>query len=57
VFMVSTSTLVVSCSITFVVVAWKSVDGCGCSVCGMCVIWIVVLAVVATCSPAAGDEP
>jgi hypothetical protein len=33
------------------------VDGCGCSVCGMCVVWIVVLAVVGTFSPTAYDEP
>jgi hypothetical protein len=57
VFMVSTSALVVGCSIGSVVVVWKSVDGCGCSVCGMCVVWIVVLAVVGTFSPAAYDEP
>jgi hypothetical protein len=33
------------------------VDGCGCSVCGMCVAWVVVWAVLGTCSSAAWDEP
>jgi hypothetical protein len=46
VFRASTSVLVVGCSVGSVVVAWRFVDGSGCSVCGMCmvsmVVWVVV---------------
>jgi hypothetical protein len=38
VFMASTSAWVVGCSVGSVVVAWKSIDGYGWSVCGMCVV-------------------
>jgi hypothetical protein len=33
------------------------VAACGCNVCGMCVTWVVVWAVVGTCSSTAWDEP
>jgi hypothetical protein len=42
VFMASTSVWVVRCSIGSAVVAWRFVDGCGWSVCSMCVVWMVV---------------
>jgi hypothetical protein len=38
VFMTSTSTWVVGYFTGSVVVAWKSVDGCRWSICGMCVV-------------------
>jgi hypothetical protein len=50
VFDVSTSAWVASWSVGFVA-------GCGCNVCGMCVTWVVVWAVVGTCSSTAWDEP
>jgi hypothetical protein len=33
------------------------VDGCRCSICGMCMAWVVLWTVVGTCSLAAWDEP
>jgi hypothetical protein len=57
VFSASTSVCTASCSIGSVAVIWRFVDGCGCSVCGMCVAWVVVWAVVRTCSSATWDEP
>jgi hypothetical protein len=36
VFMMSTSTWAVDCSIESAIAAWRFVDGCGWSVCGMC---------------------
>jgi hypothetical protein len=42
VFMASTSVWAVRCSIGSAVVAWRFVDGCGWSVCSMCVVWMVV---------------
>jgi hypothetical protein len=57
VFNASTSTWVVGWSIGFVAIVQRFVDGCGCSVCGMCVAWVVVWAVVGTCSSSTWDEP
>jgi hypothetical protein len=57
VFNVSTSVWVAGCSVGFVAVVWRFVDGCGCSVCGMCMVLVVVWAVIGTCSLAAWDEP
>jgi hypothetical protein len=57
VFNVSTLAWVAGWSVRFVVVVWRFVDGCGCSVCGMCVAWVVVWEVVGTCSSAAWDGP
>jgi hypothetical protein len=38
VFRASTSVWVVGCSVGPVVVVWRFADGCGCSVCGMCMV-------------------
>jgi hypothetical protein len=37
VFNTSTSTWVAAWSVGFVAIVWRFVDGCGCSICGMCV--------------------
>jgi hypothetical protein len=50
VFNASTSVWVVGWSVAIV---WRFVASCRCSVCGMCVVWMIVWAVVGTCSLAA----
>jgi hypothetical protein len=57
VFNVSTSVWVTGCSVGSVAVVWRFVDGCGCSVCGMGVAWVVGWAVVGTWSSATWHEP
>jgi hypothetical protein len=42
VFDASTSSWVASWSIGFVAIVYRFVDGCGCNVCGICVIWMAV---------------